>query len=999
MHSQSAKIKVRAFADTHGHPGIALEGVLATSAGAPKQIQIALPKQCAQRCVLHQSEQFGDQLLTSFSASLIEEIALNEQLIVTVLATFVDGTQRAYLSEVELPSRDPSPTTECEILAARESFAEALNVHGIPSFEQGEAIRTTLAEQRDAHLAARTIAPRPESAAPRSIPHRTPPPLGWRAQRGRPQRICIATNDFSGPVRNGGIGTAGRTLAEALVRAGHRVTVAYTLGDYCEDGTIDRWVDTFLKQQIEFVPLNQLVHVRRDNGVRGQSFELYQWLKVRHFDWIHFSDWRGLGFHSMQAKALGRAFQSTRLTVTMHSPNRWHTENNSQFVGDFEGEEVELMERETLRLADLALSPSAYMFDWVQNAGWTLPPHCEVIQNIPALPKGVTPGPRRNLISPRELVFFGRLETRKGLKLFCDTLDLLQDQLPANLGITFLGKEGTISLLSGAEYAKLRSRRWRQPVKVITDLNQQDAIEYLSCEDRLAVIASLVDNSPCTVAECLHLRIPFIAAAVGGVGELLHPDDRATNLFTPDKRSLREKIVTTLREGAPVARPRYSPDELIASWLQLHEAEPLPPPVRPSTPFAPLISICIPHFNRPALLAQALASIEAQQYANIEVIIVDDGSSDPEALAYLETIAHQPSRFSRRIVRQQNAYVGAARNLAATLAHGEYLAFLDDDNYMRPEALESLVRAVEHRPTAIITCVVDKFISSEAPHSATTAVSSYVPLGTSLAVTPFLNTYGDIFALIPRPLFFQLGGFTEDHGITHEDWEFFSRAALAGHSIEVLPEPLLWYRYSDESMSSATKRFKNFERSARPFKRLMPPFAQTLLDYGLRVRMNQLSPRPSGPRANDLLRATELFQRAETTLLKFSSTAELKRLAVLPPTEATVRWEGLHITAPTEDPIIFLPYVEASPHRMVVMKIAITVPTLTSVQLFYSRHGDPLFYEECSVNNSAYRGLNTLFLALPEDRFSGFFRLDPGNSPGRYIIHSIELKEVDRIVR
>ena len=163
--------------------------------------------------------------------------------------------------------------------------------------------------------------------------------------------------------------------------------------------------------------------------------------------------------------------------------------------------------------------------------------------------------------------------------------------------------------------------------------------------------------------------------------------------------------------------------------------------------------------------------------------------------------------------------------------------------------------------------------------------------------------------------------------------------------------------------------------------------------------MNQLSARPTGPRLNDLLRATELFQRAETTLLKLTTPTELRQLSVLRPSEGIVRWEGLHIAAPTDDPILLLPFLETSPHRMVVMKLSVTVPALTSVQLFYSRHGDPLFYEECSVNNPAYRGLNTLYLALPEDRFSGFFRLDPGNRPGRYIIHSIELREVDRIVR
>ncbi len=998
MEPLTSHVRIQRAVDKDCGSSIALEGTLITSGVPPQSIQLALPHQSAHPCVVQSIEQQGEQHLTQFSTSLIEEVECNERLLLTVLATFTDGTQRAYLSE--LPTSPAEPVQAAQIPLALShcpsSFAEQL---GLTEEGEGEQVRKQLSLRREAQIRTKTLPTPKAKPAIRQFEHRTPPSLGWIPTKGHSLRICIATNDFSGPIRNGGIGTACRTLAEALVNAGHRVSVAYTSGDYAEEGTIEEWVDRFRRERIEFVPLNTLVHIRRDNGVRGQSYELYQWLKTRQFDWIHFTDWRGIGFHSMQAKALGAAFSSTRMTVTLHSPNRWHTENNSQFISDFEGEEVEMMERETLRLADLALSPSAYMFEWAQKEGWELPQSCEVLQNIPALPPGIEPAPRRDPVAPRELVFFGRLETRKGLKLFCDTIDLLQDRLPANVAITFLGKEGTISLLSGAEYARLRSRRWRQRVEVKTDLNQQDAIAYLVKEDRLAVIASLVDNSPCTVAECLHLRIPFIAAAVGGVAELVHPEDRESNLFAPDKRSLAETVMNAVTLGCPIARPRYRPEELTSSWLQLHETELTERPVTEVIKAYPLVSICIPHYNRPLFLAQALASVEQQGYTNLEVLVVDDGSTNPDALAFLSELERRPFRFPLRVLRQQNAYVGAARNLAGAFARGDYLAFLDDDNVMKPDAIESMVAAIALYPETILTCVVDKFIGNDAPTSATIPLSSFVPLGSSIAVAPFLNAYGDIFALIPRQTFLDLGGFTEDPGITHEDWEFFTRAALAGHPVQPLPKALLWYRYSDESMSSATKRFKNFERSARPFKQLLPPFARTLVDYGLRVRMNQLAPRPTGPRTNDLLRATELFHRAQTTLLKLSSASDLKRLTVLPPTESALRWEGLHILAPTEDPIILLPYLETSPHRMVVMKISITVPALTSVQLFYSRHGDPLFYEECSVNNPAHRGVNTLHLALPEDRFSGFFRLDPGNRPGHYIVHSIELREVDRIVR
>ena len=70
-----------------------------------------------------------------------------------------------------------------------------------------------------------------------------------------PLDICIATCDFVGPIRNGGIGTAYYNMAIALARAGHRVTVLYALGTFCENGTIAEWQHAYAGQNITFVPL------------------------------------------------------------------------------------------------------------------------------------------------------------------------------------------------------------------------------------------------------------------------------------------------------------------------------------------------------------------------------------------------------------------------------------------------------------------------------------------------------------------------------------------------------------------------------------------------------------------------------------------------------------------------------------------------------------------------------------------------------------------------
>ena len=68
-------------------------------------------------------------------------------------------------------------------------------------------------------------------------------------------RVCIVTADITGPIRNGGIGSAYYSLARLLADAGHQVTVLYALGRYSEQETIEHWVRQYRRWGIRFVPL------------------------------------------------------------------------------------------------------------------------------------------------------------------------------------------------------------------------------------------------------------------------------------------------------------------------------------------------------------------------------------------------------------------------------------------------------------------------------------------------------------------------------------------------------------------------------------------------------------------------------------------------------------------------------------------------------------------------------------------------------------------------
>ncbi len=106
-----------------------------------------------------------------------------------------------------------------------------------------------------------------------------------------------------------------------------------------------------------------------------------------------------------------------------------------------------------------------------------------------------------------------------------------------------------------------------------------------------------------------------------------------------------------------------------------------------------LVSVIVPVYNRLHMLGDALGSVAAQTYRPVELVVVDDGSWQDVGTMVNEWAAeHQePGRFTVRFVRQENAGISGARNLGMVECHGEYIQFLDSDDYLHPERLETMV--------------------------------------------------------------------------------------------------------------------------------------------------------------------------------------------------------------------------------------------------------------------------------------------------------------------
>lgn len=190
----------------------------------------------------------------------------------------------------------------------------------------------------------------------------------------------------------------------------------------------------------------------------------------------------------------------------------------------------------------------------------------------------------------------------------------------------------------------------------------------------------------------------------------------------------------------------------------------------------PLISVMIGAYNAEPYLAEAIDSVFAQTHRPLELIVVDDGSTDGTA-----DVARS---YGDRIVfaSQENRGNGGARNTAVGLAGGEYFAFLDADDRFVPDKLERQLAALDADPDLdVVFGHVEEFVSPELDAQTRARVRAPAP------VQPWMAPN---LMLIRRASFEQVGAFSETLkvGVT-VDW--FARAEEAGLRRLMLPGVVL----------------------------------------------------------------------------------------------------------------------------------------------------------------------------------------------------------------
>lgn len=224
------------------------------------------------------------------------------------------------------------------------------------------------------------------------------------------------------------------------------------------------------------------------------------------------------------------------------------------------------------------------------------------------------------------------------------------------------------------------------------------------------------------------------------------------------------------------------------------------------------VSIIVPIYKVEKYLAECVDSLLCQTYRDLEIILVDDGSPD----ACGEICDNYRERDERiKVLHKENGGQSSARNAGLGLATGEYVLFMDSDDYLPRNAVEILVGNIgdlDFVHAYGLNFADDRKLSKEREAS-TVKKYTYSGVYQGHVLLKELLTHNDYVAGVPHYLY-RRSFLTENHltfyeGIIHEDEEFTARAFLLSEKCAVLPLVLYMHRVREDSTMGQRIAFKN----------------------------------------------------------------------------------------------------------------------------------------------------------------------------------------------
>jgi glycosyltransferase involved in cell wall biosynthesis len=636
-------------------------------------------------------------------------------------------------------------------------------------------------------------------------------------------RVALVTEEWPGAGPSGGIGVAFKCLAKVLASLGYSVDLYF----------LPRSPD-FIFPKEDIVGLSNLIIVDPSkylwnvNLPQSASYAVFQSLSQEQkkndlvYDYIHFPDFHGLAFYTTEAKRCGMLDGRTKIVVQLHGLTRWTLECNKQMPASPEVLKTMFIEEESVANCDFVIAPSQYFREWYQS-------NIDSQRQIAVLANNysTTLANRRYLPGQNftDLVITGRHEARKGMANLYETLSMMSKNGElANLKVHFLGRlivENNRSSL--IEFARA-SQNWNFLWELHTDLDQQGLSQYIEeLENPLIIVPSEIENSPYACIEPLEIGLQVVYSQLGGAKELLKPKKELRN-FNNIPGDLKQTINHYLESGYVSYELSQDAALRMSQWDAWHRNNKAKSEAKKHSgkEKESLVSIVITHFNRPQKLLAAIYSARVQDYANTEIVVIDDGSSieTQNSDSYLEA-KKLVRNIGGKFVEQENAYLGAARNTGIEESKGEYLVFLDDDDLLLPDAISRLMDACLNAKSEIAIAIplhLEEINRSEHEFSVNPGKLkvSFLPTRGPKYLGLIENVFGTATCMFSRKILKEISGYTEIQKVGHEDFELLVKLHLKDVTSVVVPQPTFVYESKVDSMINSQSPKRNFLRSSGP---------------------------------------------------------------------------------------------------------------------------------------------------------------------------------------
>lgn len=662
----------------------------------------------------------------------------------------------------------------------------------------------------------------------------------------------LITSEYEGIYRNGGIGTYYNTLSQKLSEEGWYVIVIVCCyqNKFTGKSNIPYVKHIFSVGELEEVLTLQPIHSAilyqiQHSGIDYTSYRCLFFTQAianvfkDSLIYVEFHEYGGIAYRTIQAKQSSILPANCLIAVTMHSGHEWIFEANERYL------ENELnwywqtcyYEQYSFENADLAFFPSYYLKEKVESYGWNtnhafhLPNYVPIIETIKSDKIPVNPqcDQKSKTIS---IVFFGRLEERKGLCIFIDALKALEPTIKSQLHIYFLGKivplqSTNLRHLNSQEYIQQELGQEDFKFDIISELYSKDAIQFVSeLDNPIVCLASSQENFPNSALEMGQLSIRLIVSDTGGFRETLDLINRSAAVYwfkpknsksltqvinkvidtnieypeIPDKRSL-----LAINEELIVRKVKYIEDLFVNS--------------SPKTYAEPKVTVGVTCYNLGKYILDCLNSLEAQTYKNLEVIVFDDASTDEHTQEIINQAQFMFPSF-KFVKSDTNIGLGAARNHLINLAQGEYFIPFDADNIALPFMVEKLVKVSLNSHAAIVSSPLLGFGTPAIDCTPGTWIHSFT--GGLMPTMLKENCWGDAGSLFSTELLRKFKH-PEDRDVVSHDWQIMVASSAIGKKIAYHAYPVYLYRLRPDSMMRVNKNHARDQYNLRRYLSQLEP--------------------------------------------------------------------------------------------------------------------------------------------------------------------------------